>query len=81
MLRKIIHNEIRTKPIVVVCSQIIYSKALEINQKHQKKFGFVVFIAKRFFDASLRGVAIESGVIPVGTVGRVLNGTGNKREI
>ena len=41
----------------------------------------MVFTAKRFFDAGLRGAAIESGVIPVGTVGRVLNGTGNKREI
>ena len=39
----------------------------------------MVFISKRFYDAGLRDVHIESGVIAVGSVGRMLDGKPYKR--
>ena len=41
----------------------------------------MAFIAKRFYDAGQRNVAMESGVIAVGSVGRVLDGKTYKRAI
>ena len=49
----------------------LFTKTLEIQQKHQEKFGVMVFVAKRFCDAGFRGVVIESGVIAVESIGRV----------
>ena len=54
---------------------------MEILQKHQEKFWVIGVIAKRFYDAGLGDVALESGVIVVGSVGWVLNGMTYKRAI
>lgn len=59
-----------TKPInYVVSGHAIYLKALEVQEKHQEKFGLMAFIAKRFFDAGFRGVVVESGVIVGESIG------------
>ena len=82
------HNEVGIESIGVVCDHTIYSKALEIQQKYQEKFKFVAFIAKKFCDAGptdvvagLTDVTDESGVISVGSVGRVLDGKAYKRAM
>ena len=41
----------------------------------------VEFITKRFYDAGIGDVALESGVIVVGSVGWVLDGMTYKRAI
>ena len=51
------------------------------TKKNQDKFGFVVFIGKTVCYAGLRDVAIESGVITIGSVGKVLDGKTFKRAI
>ena len=55
--------KLEPKSIVVVFDYAIYSKALKIQQKHQEKFGFVEF----------KDVALESGIITVGSVGTLLD--------
>ena len=56
------------------CVQAIYSKAREIQWKRHEMFGYMEFIAKRFYNAGLRDVVLESGVIDLGSLGRVLDG-------
>lgn len=66
---------------MAVSDHAVYSIALEIHQKHQEMFGFVAFIAKRFYDSGLGDVTIKSGVTAVGSVGSVLDGNTYKRGI
>ena len=55
---------------MVVNDHTIYSKTLEVHQNHKEKLGLMAFIAKRFCDSGFRCVAIEFGVILVGSRGR-----------
>ena len=55
---------------MVVNDHTIYSKTLEVHQKHKEKLGLMAFIVKRFCDSGFRCVAIEFGVILVGSRGR-----------
>ena len=81
--------------IVIVCDQAIYCKALEIKRKCQDKYSSVILrlgdfhavctfmatIGKRFGDAGLQDIAIESGVISEGSVKRVLDGRAYNRAV
>lgn len=73
-----IQQHIGTKSILVVCEQSVYSMTLEIQLKHQEKLRptilrlgafqtactFMTVIGKTFCDNRVRGVAIESRIIP-----------------
>ena len=74
--------------IVVVFDQALYAKATEIIWKHRHTFSEVIprmgtfhtlctllnIIGKRFQDAGLRNLCIESGVIAEGSVEKLLLG-------
>ena len=59
----------------------IYSKGQEIQQKHKENFWYMEFIAKRFYNAGLRDVALESGVLGLGSLRRVLDDKAYKTAI
>ena len=83
------------KSIVLVFDQALYSKATEITWKHPDKFKDIVprmgvfhtvctllsVIGKRFQDAGLRDICIESGVIAEGSVTGVLEGRKYNRAV
>ena len=74
--------------IVVVMNQALYAKACEVAWKHKDLYAEVVLrlgtfhrifnllsiIGKRFQDAGLRDICIESGIIAEGSVSDVLEG-------
>ena len=74
--------------IVLVCDQAIYAKAIEIAWKHSDEFKpivlrvgsfhtaciFMAVIGKRFNDAGLTDIAIESGIVADEFLNRVLEG-------
>ena len=74
--------------IVCVFDQAIYSKAIELKWKDKEKFNscvlmmgmlhmlmmFMHILSKRFSDAGIRDVLIQSGVIAEGSVDRALCG-------
>ena len=82
-----IKDQLGLSSIVVVCDQAINYRALEIKWKHPERFlsiilwmgafhsvcTFIAVIGKRFGDAGLRDIAIESGVISEGSVKNVLD--------
>ena len=73
--------------------QALYAKAADITWKHPDKFrpivlsvfyticNFLGIIGKRFLDAGLRDLAVESEVIAEGSVERVLNGQQYNRGV
>ena len=83
------------KSIVLVFDQALYAKATEIAWKHPDKFADIVIrmgvfhtvctllsiMGKRFQDAGLRDVCIESGVIAEGSVTGVLEGRRYNRAV
>ena len=90
-----IKESLGLKEIVGVFDQILHAKAADITWKHPDKFqpivlGMGVFhtmcnllgiIGKRFLDAGLRDLAVESEVIAEGSVDRVLNGQEYNRGV
>lgn len=83
-----IKESLGLKEIVCVFDQALHAKAADITWKHPDKFqpiilrmgvfhnicNFLGIIGKRFLDAGLRDLAVESEVIAEGSVDRVLNG-------
>ncbi|KAJ8042408.1 hypothetical protein HOLleu_13456 [Holothuria leucospilota] len=81
-------TKLEQEEIVVVLDQAIYSKALQIVWKESQRFNKVILrlgafhttcvmlgvIGKRFDDAGLRDVLIESGVIAPGSINGVMTG-------
>ena len=83
-----IEESLDLKEIVCVLDQALYAEAADIAWKHRGKFqsivlrmgvfhticNFLGIIGKRFLDAWLRDVAVESEIIMEGSVDRVLSG-------
>ncbi|CAH1248853.1 Hypp8457 [Branchiostoma lanceolatum] len=90
-----IKDALHLKSIVLVFDQALYAKATEIIWKHPHTFKDIVprmgmfhtlltmlsIIGKRFQDAGLRDICIESGVIAEGSVTGVLEGRKYNRAI
>ena len=90
-----VKDTLNLQSIVVVFDQALYAKATEIKWKHREQFKdlvlrmgvfhtictFLSVIGKRFQDAGLRDVIIESGVIAKGSVSGVLEGRTYNRAI
>lgn len=86
---------LKLESIVVVFDQALYAKATDIKWKHRARFNdlvlrmgvfhtictFLSVIGKRFQDAGLKDVCIESGVIAEGSVTGVLDGKKYNRSI
>ena len=83
-----IKDSLRLNAIVVVFDQAIYAKAMEIKWKHSEHFKDIIvrmgtfhtictllgIIGKRFQDAGLRDLCVESQVIVEGSVSGVMEG-------
>ena len=81
-------EQLHLERIVVVMDQALYAKATEIAWKHREKYARIVLrmgtfhtimtllaiIGKRFQDAGLRDLCIESGIVAEGSVSGVMNG-------
>ena len=90
-----IKNELHLDEIVCVFDQAIYAKAIEIKWKHMSKFDHLVLrmgtfhtacvmlsiIGKRFADAGLRDILIETDLVAEGSVAGVLEGRMYNRGI
>ena len=90
-----IMNSLGLKNITCVFDQAIYCKALEIKSKNYDHFRPIILrlgtfhalctllsiIGKRFRDAGLRELAIESGVIAEGSVTATFEGRNYNRAI
>ena len=90
-----IKDNLNLQSIVVVFDQALYAKATEIKWKHREQFKdlglrvgvfhtictFLSVTGKRFQDAGLRDVIIESGEIAEGSVSGVLEGRTYNRAI
>lgn len=88
-------QHLRLKKIVCVFDQALYSKAVEITWDHSDKFQQIIvrlgvfhtickllgIIVKRFQDAGLRDLCIESGVIAGGSVAGVMDGRKYNRAL
>ena len=81
-----VRKMLNLKEIVVVIDQALYAKAAEIKWKHLSTYSSIIFqlgtfhticnlmsiIGKRFQDAGLKDLCIESGVIAEGSISKVL---------
>ena len=90
-----IKETLKLQAIVVVFDQALYAKATEIKWKHTERFESIVLrmgvfhtictflgiIGKRFQDAGLKDICIESGVITEGSVCGVLEGRRYNRAV
>ena len=90
-----IMESLQLSEIVCIFDQALYAKALEIAWKHQDLFGCIIFrmgvfhtlctmlaiMGKRFGDAGLRDLCVESGIIADGSIGGVLDGRKYNRAI
>ena len=90
-----IKDTLQLKSIVVVLDQALYAKATEIVWKYPDMFKGIVLrmgafhtictllsiLGKRFQDAGLRDICIESGVIAEGSVSGVLDGRRYNRAV
>ena len=90
-----IKNTFKLKSIVLVFDQAMYEKASEIQWKQSEGFKDIALrmgvfhtactmlsiIGKRFQDAGLRELCVESGVIAEGSVAGVLDGRGYNRGV
>ena len=79
---------------IITLDQAVYCKAQEIRWKHPSKFQnvlrmgafhiaatFLAALGKRFGDAGLQDLFVESGVVAVGSVQAVLSGRHYNRGI
>ena len=90
-----IKNTLKLKSIVHVFDQALYAKATELQWKQSERFKDIVsrmgvfhtactmlsIIGKRFQDAGLRDLCVESGVIAEGSVAGVLDGRRYNRAV
>ena len=90
-----IQSSLHLQKIAVVFDQALFAKATEIVWKDPQKFKNVLLmmgnfhticnlmstIGKMFGDAGLRDLAVESGVIAEGSIGRVLEGKHYNRAV
>ena len=90
-----IKNTLKLKSIVLVFDQAPYAKATQVQWKQGERFNDIVLrtevfhtactmlsiIGKRFQDAGLRDLCIESGVIAEGSVAGVLDGRRYNRAV
>ena len=90
-----IKDQLGLESIVLVCDQAIYAKAIEVAWANHTKFKSVVIrlgvfhtictflavIGKRFAEAGLRDIAIESGVIAEGSTKGVFKGKQYNRAV
>ena len=89
-----IKNQLGLENIVLVCDQAIYAKAVEVAWAEEKfksviiRLGafhtictFLAVIGKRFSEAGLRDIAIESGVIAEGSTKGVFQGKQYNRAV
>ncbi|KAL9979552.1 hypothetical protein ACROYT_G017230 [Oculina patagonica] len=90
-----IKDSLRLQSIVVVFDQALYAKATEIQWKHSERFKDLVLrmgvfhtactllsiVGKRFQNAGLRDLCVESGVIAEGSVSGVLDGRRYNRAV
>ena len=90
-----IKDSLRLNAIVVVFDPAIYAKAMEIKWKHSEHFKDVIvrmgafhtictllgIIGKRFQDAGLRDLCVESQVIAEGSVSGVMEGRKYNRAV
>ena len=90
-----IKNTLKLKSIVLVFDQALYAKATEVQWKQIERFKDIVLrmgvfhttctllsiIGKRFQDAGLRDLCVESGVIAEGSVAGVLDGRRYNRGV
>ena len=81
-------DSLKLVTLVCVFDQAIYSKAIEIQWKDQEKFGNIVLmmgmfhmlmmymhiLSKRFSDAGMSAILIQSGAIAEGSVEKALCG-------
>ena len=81
-------HQLELNKIVCVFDQALYAKATEVKCKHMDKFDKIVLrkgafhttctllaiIGKRFQDAGLRDLCIETNIIAEGSVSAVLDG-------
>ena len=88
-------KKLGTKEIVLVFDQAIYSKAQQIRWKEEKykmplvlrlgefhiAMSFLSVIGKRFKDAGLYNILVESGIVSEGSVNSVLSGKFYNRSI
>lgn len=69
------------KEIVCVFDQALYAKAAEIIWKHEKFQNIKLRMGKRFQEAGLRDVCVESGVIAEGSITAVMEGRKYNRAV
>ncbi len=88
-------NQLHQQDAIVVFDQAIYAKALEIIWKNQERFQRIVLrlgafhticafsaaIGKRFGDAGLSDILVESGIVGAGSVNGVIQGKHYNRFI
>lgn len=88
-------DQLDQEDVIVVFDQAIYAKALEIMWQNEQRFrrlvirmgafhitcAYLAAIGKRFGDAGLSDVLIESGVVATGSVAGVLEGRHYNRAV
>ncbi len=90
-----IQKSLGLKNIVCVFDQALYAKAVEITRKYPEEFNSIIIrmgafctmctllaiISKRFQDAGLHDLCVESGVIKEGSVPGVMEGRKYNRAV
>ena len=90
-----IRKELLLDTIVVVMDQALFAKASEIIWKHNECFCNILLwmgtfhticnalsiLGKRFQDACLKDICIESGIVAEGSINGVLNGKHYNRAV
>ena len=92
---EVIREELQLQTIVVVMDQALFAKVTEIAWKHKDLYANVILrlgtihaicnalgiIGKRFQDAGLKDLSIESGIVAEGSVSGVLDGKMYNRAV
>lgn len=92
---ELIRNKLQLESIVLVMDQALYAKATEIVWKHEEQYrnlilrmgvfhticNFLSILGKRFVDAGLRDICIETGILGAGSVNGVFDGKAYNRAI
>lgn len=90
-----IKSSLHLENIAIVFDQALFAKATEIAWRYPERFGnivlmmgnfhticnFMSILGKMFGEAGLRDLAVESGVIAEGSIGRVLEGKQYNRAV
>jgi hypothetical protein len=92
---ELIRIKLQIQSIVLVMDQALYAKASEIVWKHEEQYrniilrmgvfhticNFLSILGKRFIDAGLRDICIESGILGAGSINGVFDGKAYNRAI